>query len=213
VTAVRHAPRLTGACATPRAIVTLLLAIAAGAVLGGGVSTAAASIAAHPAGASESSPLARVATLSSEAEEEDEEEAEETAAVKMREEAAAMRRHDEEELTASRQREEEAATEKAAEKVQVERAKASGASVRIEKVAVAASSLVVTVEISRGGTVTITGPGLNKTVRTLAASTHDVKVTFADAGRAGDRHRHRIKVAVSLEPRSRKVSSSKEVRV
>jgi hypothetical protein len=212
VTAVRHAPRLTGACATPRAIVTLLLAIAAGALLGGGASTAAASLAARPAGASASSPLARVATISSEAEEEDEEEAEETA-VKMREEAAAMRRHEEEELTASRQREEEAAAENAAEKVHVERAKASGASVRIEKVAVGASSLVVTIEISRGGTVTITGPGLNKTVRTLAASTHDVKVTFADAGRVEHRHRHRIKVAVSLEPRGSKVSSSKEVRV
>jgi lipoate-protein ligase B len=126
----------------------------------------------------------------------------------MREEAAATHRH-EEEVTASRQREEEAA----AEKEQAERAKTSGASVKIEKVAVAASSLVVTIAISRGGTVTITGPGLHKTVRTLAASTHDVKVTFVDAGRAEDRHRDRIKVAVSLEPRSRKVSSSKEVRV
>jgi len=111
---------------------------------------------------------------------------------KAEEEAAAAKKH----------REEEAA-------VKIE--PALGASVKIEKVKVTASSLAVTIKTSQAGAVTITGPGLKKTSKTLSPGTHEVRVALTKAGKAERKHHKKIKLTVSLKTAGTTVSNSKEI--
>ncbi len=108
--------------------------------------------------------------------------------------AAAVKKH-EEELAAARRREEAAA------------------SVKLEKVKVTAKDLVLTIKTSEKGTVTITGPGLKKTVETLGAGTHVVKVPLTKTGKADRAHGKKIKLTLSLKVDARTVSSSKAIKL
>ena len=118
--------------------------------------------------------MARAATLSDEAEEEDEQEQEETAAEKTHEEAvSSVSRHE---------------GEVAVEHEQAGRVVAKPAVVTIERVSVTASGLLVTIETSRAGTVTLTGAGLNRTVERLPAESDDVKVRFSRGAKGRKRH-------------------------
>jgi hypothetical protein len=182
---VHDVPSVAGAAAIVAILATLLLA-------GSCASPAGAYIAKHTATTRPSDAVARAATLSDEAEEEDEEEQEESATEKTHEEV----------VTAASRHEGEVAVEHE-----------QAALVAIERVRVTATGLLVKVETSQAGTVTFTGSGLKRTVERLPAEAHDVKVRFSRDAKAGKRHSRRIKLAVSLEPTARTVSSSKEVRL
>jgi hypothetical protein len=121
--------------------------------------------------------------------------AEEAAAKKRAEEEAAAKKHAEEEL--KRKQEEEA----------------SSPSVKLTKVKVTRSGIVVTITMSRAGTITITGPGLKKATKTLAASKHQITVPFTKAGKTLRAHRQNIKIAISLKTGAKTVSGSKVVRL
>ena len=129
---------------------------------------------------------------------------EEAAAKKAAEEAAAKKKA--EEAAAANKKAEEAAAAK-------NRAEEAGASVKIEKVKVTASSIVVTIKTSQAGTVTITGPALKKTVKTLGAGTHVVTVALTKAGRAERRARKKIKLTATLKVGSRTVASSLRIKL
>jgi hypothetical protein len=180
--------------------IAVLVAIGAGSLLAGPrASTAAAQIAEQAATARSADAVARAATLSDEAEEEDEQEQEETASEKTHEEAvSAVSRHE---------------GEVAVEHEQAGRLAAKPAVVTIESFSVTASGLLVRIETSRAGTVTLTGAGLNRTVERLPAEADDVKVRFSRGAKGRKRHPRRIKLAVSLRPATETVSSSKEVRL
>ncbi len=144
---------------------------------------------------------------------------EELAAAKQREveaaAAAAKKREVEVAVAAAaKKHEEEAAAAKHAEEAAAAKhAEEAGASVKIEKVKVTAKDLVLTVKTSERGTVTITGPGLKKTVETLTAGTHVVKVALTKTGRSDRAHRKKIRLAVSLKVSARTVSLAKEVKL
>jgi hypothetical protein len=87
----------------------------------------------------------------------------------------------------------------------------ASASVKIEKFKVTTNSLVVTIKISRAGTVTITGPGLKKTTRTVAAGTRVMTVALTKAGKAERAGRRKIKLSVSLKTSIKTVSRSVEI--
>ena len=89
----------------------------------------------------------------------------------------------------------------------------ASASVKIEKFKVTASSLVVTIKTSRAGTVTITGPGLKKTSRTVAAGTPVMTVALTKAGKAERAGRKKIKLSVSLKMSIKTVSRSVEIKL
>jgi hypothetical protein len=84
-------------------------------------------------------------------------------------------------------------------------------SIAIAQVKVAASSVSITVNTSQAGTVTISGPGLKKTVVSIAAGSHKVKVPLTKAGRASRKHKKKIKVKASLKVGQTTVSASKAV--
>src|SRR5665213_3369925 len=89
----------------------------------------------------------------------------------------------------------------------------ASASVKIEKFKVTTSSLVVTIKTSRAGTVTITGPGLKKTTRTVAAGTRVMTVVLTKAGKAERAGRKKIKLSVSLKTSIKTVSRSVEIKL
>jgi hypothetical protein len=89
----------------------------------------------------------------------------------------------------------------------------ASASVKIEKFKVTTSSLVVTIKTSRAGTVTITGPGLKKTTRTVAVGTRVMMVALTKAGKAERAGRKKIKLSVSLQTSIKTVSRSAEIKL
>ena len=95
----------------------------------------------------------------------------------------------------------EAAARKAAEEAADSRAEGEAAlhaTVKIIKFKVTGKALLVTVSVSRGGSLLITGPGLAKTAKTLAAGSHVVAVPLTKTGKAERARRRRIKVVVVL---------------
>ncbi len=76
-----------------------------------------------------------------------------------------------------------------------------------------AHSVVVTIKTSQTGTVTITGPGLAKTVTTLGAGTRQVTVALTKAGKAERNQGKKIKVAVSAKQGTKTVSTSETVKL
>ena len=90
---------------------------------------------------------------------------------------------------------------------------AKGASVNLEKVKVTASSLVITITTSQAGTVTITGPGLRKTVKSIPVGTDRVAVPLTKAGKAERKQRKKIKLAVSLRTTNVTVSRSEKIKL
>jgi hypothetical protein len=133
-------------------------------------------------------------------------EQEEAAAKKKAKEEAAAKKKGEEEAAAKKKAEEEATAKKKAEEE-------ASASVKIEKFKVTTSSLVVTIKTSQAGTVTITGRGLKKTTRTVAAGTHKMTVALTKAGKAERKGHKKIKLSVSLKMSIKTVSRSVEVKL
>jgi hypothetical protein len=89
----------------------------------------------------------------------------------------------------------------------------ASASVKIEKFKVTTSSLVVTIKTSRAGAVTITGPGLKKTTRTVAVGTRVMTVALTKAGEAERAGRKKIKLLVNLKTSIKTVSRSVEIKL
>ena len=89
----------------------------------------------------------------------------------------------------------------------------ASASVEIQKFKVTTSSLLVTIKTSRAGTMTITGPGLKKTTRTVAAGTRVMTVALTKAGKAERAGRKKIKLSVSLKTSIKTVSRSAEIKL
>jgi uncharacterized protein with PIN domain len=185
---VHGAPSIAGAAAAVVIVAALLLA-------GPRAAPAGAYIAEHVASARSPDTVAREATLSDEAEEEQEE--------------SAIEKAHEEVVTAASRHEGEVAVEHE----QGAPVAAQSPAVTIERVRATASGLLVTIETSQAGTITFTGRGLKRTAERLPAKAHEVKVRFSRDAKAGNRHPLRIKLAVSLRPTARMVSSSKEIRL
>jgi hypothetical protein len=89
----------------------------------------------------------------------------------------------------------------------------ASASVKIEKFKVTTRSLEVTIKTSRAGTVTVTGPGLKRTARTVAAGTRVMTVALTKAGKAERAGRKKIKLSVSLKTSTKTVSRSVEIKL
>jgi hypothetical protein len=139
--------------------------------------------------------------------------AEEAAAAKQAEEAAAKKQAAE--AAAKKQAAEEAAAKKHAEEElkRKQEEEASSPSVKITKVKVTRSGIVVAITMSRAGTITITGPGLKKATKTLAAGEHQITVRFTKAGRTLRAHGKKIKITIGLKAGAKTVSGSKVVRL
>jgi hypothetical protein len=72
---------------------------------------------------------------------------------------------------------------------------------------------VVTIKTSRAGAVTITGPGLKKTTRTVAAGTRVMTLALTKAGKAERAGRKKIKLSVSLKTNIKTVSASERIKL
>jgi hypothetical protein len=110
---------------------------------------------------------------------------------------------------------EEAAARKAAEEAAA-RARASvqgQAAVKILATKLTARGLRVTVRLSAAGTVTITGPGLKKSVVHLAAGSHTVNVGLTKAGTAERRAHKKIKLSVALKVGTTSALSSLKIKL
>ena len=143
------------------------------------------------------------------------------------EQANITKRHEEEAATAKKYEEEAARMgrslqaaafaklheeQAAAARLRAEQAHA-GESIEIERVTASARSVVVTIRTSPRGAVTLSGPGLRTLVTALSAGTHKIKVALTKIGRADRRRHRRVKLAVTLDPGGRTVSSVREVRL
>jgi hypothetical protein len=152
---------------------------------------------------------------------------EEEAAAKRREEeeATAKKHHEEEAVAAKRRQEEETAANKhheeetAANKHHEEEAAKHGVlasketSVGIGKVKVMANSLVISIKTSQPGTVTISGPGLKRTVKSVVAGTNRVIVALTKAGKAARKAGKKIKLVIILKAGSKTASSSAKIKL
>jgi hypothetical protein len=115
--------------------------------------------------------------------------------------AAAAKEHQEEEAAA------------AAKKRQQEQVSASKASVTIINVKVGSNSVVVTLDVSQAGRVTISGRGLKTTTKKVAAGTMKIKVALTKAGKSARKHHKKIKITVELKSAGKTVSTSKTVKL
>jgi hypothetical protein len=112
---------------------------------------------------------------------------------------------------AKEHQEEEAAA--AAKKRQEEQASASKATIKILKIRAGTASIVITLDASKAGTVTISGQGLETTVKKLAAATNKIKVTLTKAGKRAGEHHKKIKLTVRLKAAGKTVSASKTIKL
>jgi hypothetical protein len=112
-------------------------------------------------------------------------------------------------LAAKEHQEEEAA----AKKRQEEQASASKASVRIVKVKASSSGLAITLDASKAGTVSISGPGLKTTAKKVAAGTNQIKVMLTKTGKHDREHHKKVKLTVQLKAAGKTVSESKTVKL
>lgn len=114
--------------------------------------------------------------------------------------ALATKEHQEEEVAA-------------AKKKQEEQALANKASVAIVRVKVDAGSIVVTLDASNAGRVTISGPGLKATTKSISAGTHQIKALLTAKGKGERRHHKKVKITVRLKASGKTVSESKTVKL
>jgi hypothetical protein len=114
--------------------------------------------------------------------------------------------------TAAKERQEEEAAV-AAKKRQEEQASAGKASVTIVKAKVNSSSVAVTLEASKAGTITISGRGLKTTARSVAAGTAQIRVMLTAAGKRYRKHHTKVKLTVQLKAAGKTASGSKTVKL
>lgn len=134
---------------------------------------------------------------------------------KKAEEAATLKKHEEEAAAVKKRAEELLLAKKHAEQVALllHQAEVRDTSVRIEKIKVTATSLYITVKLSRTGVLTITGSGLKRTVVHLYAGTHRVRVRLTRTGRRDRAHRKKIKVKMSFSAGTVTLQELKTVRL
>jgi hypothetical protein len=75
---------------------------------------------------------------------------------------------------------------------------ASKPTVKVTRVKVKGKALLVTVSASAAGKVRISGRGLKKTTKTVAAGTHQIRVPLTNRGRSMHKHHKKTTVHVSL---------------
>lgn len=123
----------------------------------------------------------------------------------------ARKGHAAEEAAAKKHQREEA--ELAALRAEVKRLQEElGAAVHIEKVKITTKGVLVTIKTSEPGIVTISGRGLKKTHKTLAAGTYHVNVALTKFGGMERTGGHKkTKLSVSLKVGKRSVSGSEKV--
>ena len=83
-----------------------------------------------------------------------------------------------------------------------------GPKISITKKKLQGNSVSVTVKTSVKGVVTITGPGLRKTTKTLGAGTHTLKVPLTANGRTARNKHHKIKIKAALKAGKKTVSKT-----
>ncbi|MGA8363645.1 MAG: hypothetical protein WB709_03910 [Solirubrobacteraceae bacterium] len=71
--------------------------------------------------------------------------------------------------------------------------------VKVSKVKVRGSTLLVTVASTQQGTVTVSGSGLRRIRKTFGAGTHQLKVSLTRSGRTAHEHHHKIKFRVAFK--------------
>jgi hypothetical protein len=75
---------------------------------------------------------------------------------------------------------------------------ASEPTVKVTRVKVKGKALLVTVSASAAGKVRISGRGLKTTTKTVAAGTHQIRVTLTNRGRSMHKHHKKTTMHVSL---------------
>ena len=83
--------------------------------------------------------------------------------------------------------------------------------IAIERVKTTATALLVTVNTSSKGTVTLRGEGLQKLSKTLGAGVHSLRLALTKSGEVLSRHPQTIKLSARLETTAKTVSSSKDI--
>jgi hypothetical protein len=136
-------------------------------------------------------------------------------AIRERVNAEAKARTEAEARTAAaiREGQEEAAAAAAAAKKKQEEAAGKSVSVKIVKVQVSSSSVTLTLDASQAGTVTISGPGLRTTSKSVAAGTSQIRVALNKTGKNDRKHHKKIKLTVQLKAAGRTASGSKTVKL
>ena len=123
---------------------------------------------------------------------------------------AARKGHAAEEAAAKKHQLEEA--ELVALRAEVKRLQEElGAAVHIGKIKITTKGVLVTIKTTEQGIVTISGRGLKKIHKTLAAGTYHLRVALTKFGKAERRGHRKIKLAVSLKVGSRSVSGSEQI--
>jgi hypothetical protein len=89
--------------------------------------------------------------------------------------------------------------------------KLHAAILKIEQVKITGDSVLVTIKTTESGIVTITGAGLRRAVKTLAAGTHKVPVPLTSTGKGERRQHKKIKLSISLTVDSTTVSASEKI--
>jgi len=88
-----------------------------------------------------------------------------------------------------------------------------GQGISITKKKLKGNNLFVTVSTTVKGVVTISGAGLRKTSKTLAAGSHTLKVPLTAKGRAARKHRQKIKIHASLKVGRKTVSKTASLKL
>jgi hypothetical protein len=105
-----------------------------------------------------------------------------------------------------------AAEAKAEAEAQAKAKAEAEATITVRGARVTSNSVVLNVVTTAPGTVTISGPGLKRTVRTLPAGTNQVVVRLTARGKAMRRAQRRIKVSASLTLTNRTATGSRSVK-
>ena len=92
-------------------------------------------------------------------------------------------------------------------------AQASKVSVKIIKVKVGSGSVVITLDASKAGTLTISGQGLKTTVKKVAAGANKIKVMLTKTGKREGEHHKKVKLTVRLKAAGKTVSESKTIKL
>jgi hypothetical protein len=85
--------------------------------------------------------------------------------------------------------------------------------VKITKAKASGSGVLVTINVSDAGTVTLTGNGLERKTVKLAAGTHTLVLALTRAGKSARKHRRNTRVTASLETSITTVSGSATVKL
>jgi hypothetical protein len=130
---------------------------------------------------------------------------------KAEQEAAAKKKAEEEAAVRKRQQEEAELVQLRAEVKRLQQE--LGAAVKVEKAKITTKGVLVTIKTSEPGIVTISGRGLKKLDKTLAAGTSHVLIGLTKLGKAERREHKMIKVSVGLKVGGRSVSGSQEIKL